>query len=405
MLSLLVALAISATGSASVELQTRSGYDSNIFFGSAQDLADPALFGPARDAYVMVRPELGGALELGRVRLGAQYDLALTQYGRYAHGYFRVHRLTLSEELRIGAASIGLVELGDDYAISAFRSDRLQRGVAGLTGGLILGRWDLAARLEGGLRHFPFREIAYRVPEDDQLYAGTALARWSRGDWQLDGFLRGERRDSNALALAGDTEQLEVGAGFTPGAWDLDLRADVRRLALPDFPIDDFNLGRLDVQAGVHGLALYHWGSLSFGVETGYERNFSNYGLAQFKRFLAGVDVGWTWSWSPPPPRAAVQLPRQPGHYRLQVDLPGAKQVSVVGSFEGWKQPGVPLTETRPGHFVVELDLPPGRHRYQLVVDGARTTPPDADGYEPDGMGGMDGVLVVPGASDPGDVR
>jgi 1,4-alpha-glucan branching enzyme len=120
---------------------------------------------------------------------------------------------------------------------------------------------------------------------------------------------------------------------------------------------------------------------------------------------VASAELACHWGWRPAPATAAVPLPGASGRYRIQAELPGARQVFVVGSFQHWQLPGVPMTQDRPGHFAVELTLPPGRHRYQLVVDGARQPPPEADAFEPDGLGGVDGVLQVPGASDAGDGR
>ena len=410
MISALVGLALAASGGASAGVDLRAGYDSNLFFGAVQDLAiEPQstndALGTVHDSFVAVRPRLLGNLQLGRLALGADAEASVTQYAQYAHGYYRVLRASLSQTLALGRYTLGLEELGDDYAISAFRSDHLQRALAGLDGGVALGALELGLRVEGGVRHFPARESAYQVLENDTVLAATLVARFLAGPFTLDGSLRGESRGSNAATAAGNLELLELGGTWSRGALDLALHLDGRRLALPSFPVTDLAVGRQDLEVLAHAELAYHWGAFSPGLEASFERNVSNYGLVIFSRAVAAVDFSWRYGWSPPPHALAAPLPDRPGRYRLELELPNAKSVLIVGSFQGWRAPGVPLTETRPGHFAVELDLPTGRYRYQLIVDGVRLAPPDADGYEPDGMGGTDAVLNVSDASNQGAVR
>jgi len=405
-----LSLALAATGGASAGVDVRSGYDSNIYFGAVQDLAiasqssDDASF-TAHDAFVSVHPQLSGQLQLGRVQLHATGEAALVQYAKYTNGYYRVFRASADQSLTLGRLSLGLFELGDDYAISAFRSDRMQRLLGGVDAGTTLGGVEVMLRLEGGVRHFPFRESAYQVLENDPFFAPTGLIRVPLGSVTVDGWLRAERRTSNAVTAEGDTEQAELGATWSRGALDVAAHLNGRRLWLSHFPISDFTAGREDLELGVRGEAGYRWGSFRPGLELSWERNVSNYGLGIFSRTVAAVSFAWSFGWSPAPTPAAAPLPGHPGRYRLEVDLPEARVVSVIGSFQGWRSPGLPLTRTSSGHFAVELDLPPGRYRYQLIVDGARLAPPNAEGYEPDGLGGTDAVLVVGGASEPGDVR
>jgi hypothetical protein len=61
---------------------------------------------------------------------------------------------------------------------------------------------------------------------------------------------------------------------------------------------------------------------------------------------------------------------------RLMFDDPGAREVAVVGDFNGWRAGGTPLARnpvTR--RWSATLALRDGAHRYAFVVDGTRWIP------------------------------
>ena len=53
--------------------------------------------------------------------------------------------------------------------------------------------------------------------------------------------------------------------------------------------------------------------------------------------------------------------------------------VRVVGSWDGWKTPGIAASPARDGWVMALLTLPPGEHGYQIVVNGA----PRVDVFQP----------------------
>ena len=59
---------------------------------------------------------------------------------------------------------------------------------------------------------------------------------------------------------------------------------------------------------------------------------------------------------------------------------PDARRVTLVGDFNGWAPGATPLaTAGTEGVWTVSVPLPPGRHEYAFLVDGARwTTDPTA---------------------------
>lgn len=56
---------------------------------------------------------------------------------------------------------------------------------------------------------------------------------------------------------------------------------------------------------------------------------------------------------------------------RLGCHAAEATTVCVAGTFNGWNPAATPLTRRDGGTWEVTLDLPPGRHEYKFVVDGA----------------------------------
>ncbi|HOO59230.1 MAG TPA: hypothetical protein PLF44_01360 [Candidatus Mcinerneyibacteriales bacterium] len=55
---------------------------------------------------------------------------------------------------------------------------------------------------------------------------------------------------------------------------------------------------------------------------------------------------------------------------------PEARQVSLVGDFNQWGEPGIPMTETQSGEWTVTLKLEPGSYRYLFSVDGGAVPDP-----------------------------
>jgi len=81
---------------------------------------------------------------------------------------------------------------------------------------------------------------------------------------------------------------------------------------------------------------------------------------------------------------------------RFQMIAPEARQVAIVGSFDGWDPTAIPLVREDGGLWSVTLSLPLGEHQYQFVIDGERWVPdPRAHAQIDDGFGGTNSVVVV----------
>lgn len=83
----------------------------------------------------------------------------------------------------------------------------------------------------------------------------------------------------------------------------------------------------------------------------------------------------------------------------LHFPYPRRGDLYIVGDFNDWTQPGIPLMRQQGGHYTTTLTLPPGRYQYKILrVDEGRTEwlplPPDAL-TEADSFGGVNGILIV----------
>ena len=81
---------------------------------------------------------------------------------------------------------------------------------------------------------------------------------------------------------------------------------------------------------------------------------------------------------------------------RFVLHAPGAKRVTVAGTFNQWDQNAAPLIPAgTDGVWVTTLALPVGQHQYAFVVDGQRwVADPSAPAVD-DGFGRRNSVVAV----------
>lgn len=113
--------------------------------------------------------------------------------------------------------------------------------------------------------------------------------------------------------------------------------------------------------------------------------------IALLSLFIALIG---TWSCAktmgPERPRA------MPGGIRFTVSAPGAKAVSLVGSFNGWVKSATPMTLVDGALWSVVVPLNEGEYPFMYVIDDVQwVTPPHADDFVTDGFGQTNGVVVV----------
>ncbi len=88
---------------------------------------------------------------------------------------------------------------------------------------------------------------------------------------------------------------------------------------------------------------------------------------------------------------------RQVGdHVMFAARFEGAKKVLIAGDFNNWSPMSTPMTTNgRPGVWVTELPLYPGRYRYRFVVDGKWMTDPNNTYVETNQFGELNNVVEV----------
>jgi serine protease AprX len=73
-----------------------------------------------------------------------------------------------------------------------------------------------------------------------------------------------------------------------------------------------------------------------------------------------------------------------------------ARSVRVLGSWDGWRAPGLLAEAVEPGVWRATAALPPGQHTYKFLLDGARWLDDPANVRKaPDGLGGLNSVLTL----------
>jgi Glycogen recognition site of AMP-activated protein kinase len=98
------------------------------------------------------------------------------------------------------------------------------------------------------------------------------------------------------------------------------------------------------------------------------------------------------------PPVMKPTLPKLlPGAVRFTVLVPGAKQVFLVGSFNGWAKESTPMKVLgRSSLWSVDVPLKEGEYTFMYLIDGVRwMTPPLAQDFVTDGFGQINGVVTV----------
>jgi hypothetical protein len=81
----------------------------------------------------------------------------------------------------------------------------------------------------------------------------------------------------------------------------------------------------------------------------------------------------------------------------LTLNMPEARSVSVVGTFNAWDEKGYEMKKDRTqGAWTLVLHLPAGHYEYAFMLDGKEIIPdPRAELYEDDGFGNQNAVLIV----------
>lgn len=82
-------------------------------------------------------------------------------------------------------------------------------------------------------------------------------------------------------------------------------------------------------------------------------------------------------------------------HVRFGYFKPEAREVNLVGSFNGWNTQATPMHRDEFGDWAIELELPPGEHHYRFFVDGEWRDDPTAQQTALNAFGSFDAIMVV----------
>jgi hypothetical protein len=86
----------------------------------------------------------------------------------------------------------------------------------------------------------------------------------------------------------------------------------------------------------------------------------------------------------------------KPIEVTLTLEYPGAKEVSVIGTFNSWESGATPMQLGENGIWTARFFLRAGRYTYKFLVDGKIRLPdPNSSVQEADGFGGENSVLIV----------
>jgi hypothetical protein len=83
----------------------------------------------------------------------------------------------------------------------------------------------------------------------------------------------------------------------------------------------------------------------------------------------------------------------------LRLEIPDARSVSVIGTFNNWKPEGYEMKRNKDQQvWTITLRLPQGRHEYAFLVDHGRVVlDPGALFSQDDGFGNQNSVLILRG--------
>lgn len=295
-----------------------------------------------------------------------------------------------------GPHAEAVLTLGGERYLASFGADDVWSASTELRGlWKPVACWQFGAQARGGAR-------AYDAGEQRDVGGGGGLDVACRSDdaHALVGFDL-DRKDSTEPVAVRTELSPRFGAGLTRDLWSVEARYFLidRVYDVPDQDEIE-HLVRIDLAWWpVAWIGPFLRGEV--GLARGEANALAYDRWAVFGGVAARVEAT-------PTARAAARraLERQgpatlvDGRVRFRFFLPNARRAAVIGTFNGWDADDGELTAMGGGWFEATRSLPAGRHRYHLIVDGRPTRPSGAPAYAPDGLGGEDAVVTVPGPND-----
>lgn len=79
----------------------------------------------------------------------------------------------------------------------------------------------------------------------------------------------------------------------------------------------------------------------------------------------------------------------------FSVRAPEASRVLLTGSFNSWKESGLPMRRSKDGIWTIGMKLDPGRYEYKFIVDGQWWTDPDNANTIMNALGSLNSVREI----------
>lgn len=93
---------------------------------------------------------------------------------------------------------------------------------------------------------------------------------------------------------------------------------------------------------------------------------------------------------------SAEAAPNAPASVVFRCAAPADAQVYVAGSFNCWRSDAHALSyDTKTGLAQASITLPPGRHEYKFVVDGAWMVDPSCPDWVINDHGSLNSVITI----------
>jgi hypothetical protein len=406
-----------------VSFSTSVGYHDDVLVKPGERSDVPSI----DDGFLQFSPSMEGSHSIGSWLLSAGYAYLLNGYGSTKAGVYDDHvgscllawqaapQWTLSAE--------GLIERFRRTEFHDFDLDRLEatarlafRPALEWTGSVqaVLGRIRYTDRpisdSDAHQTDIP-SEIELSISHDAQngwqASAGGGLLDTGSNErsFRYDGFrffLSGEGDLANRfeLALAAKVEKRNYNAGFS------------RIIRLPDAGVTEIPEPRKD---HFYSLTTSVARRLSSGARAFIEASWLDYhsdapdysfnetrlrtGLAfQFGPWGSpGRDNPVQWNAIPKSDKTLGPI-LETGQVRFRCRAPQAKEVALVGSFNGWEKEATFMSDSDgDGIWEVRIPLAAGTYRYMFLVDRQEWRRPEgATLYEDDGFGLENGIIEVP---------
>ena len=92
-----------------------------------------------------------------------------------------------------------------------------------------------------------------------------------------------------------------------------------------------------------------------------------------------------------------IRKHRETGTVEFELDRDGSEVPHVMGSWDGWQRPGIPMVREagETSTWKTEVPLPPGEHQFRYRIGDDWFSDPAADRTVENGMGGRNSVVVV----------